>query len=220
MNSPAKHHFNPAFSLKPWAVNDGELCEMKRINGNVVPRRTHPNATGFQKNLYRTDGVGAEHEQHLEMNFMKPLDTAAERALKKIMSGNSTPWNSEERSAWTRYILSLMFRNPHAVQEVRCHVREMWGAGIKPLRDNYADRRLPTDPGTFEDYHARTHPSAAEIGATNLLTEIIDNDRLGPTIFDMHWSRVPLTGSKFSLLNSDRPLDRPLGLSDPRAKRG
>ena len=87
MNSPVKHHFNPAFSLKPWAGTDGQLCEMKRINGNVVPRRAHPKATGFQKNLYRTDGVGAEYEQHLELNVMKPLDTAAERALKKILSG-------------------------------------------------------------------------------------------------------------------------------------
>lgn len=191
MNSPVKHHFNPAFSLKPWAGTDGQLCEMKRINGKVVPRRAHPNATGFQKNLYRTDGVGAEYEQHLELNVMKPLDTAAERALKKILSGDSTPWNSEERSAWTRYILSLMFRNPGAVQEVKDHVREM--------------------------HDGRTHPTDAGIGATNLLIDIIDNDRLGPEIFDMHWSRVPLTGSKFSLLNSDRPLDRPLGLNDPRA---
>jgi hypothetical protein len=100
MNSPAKHHFNPAFSLKPWTVTDGQLCEMKRINGKVVPRRTHPNATGFQKNLYRTDGVPAEHEQHLELNVMKPLDTAADLALQKILSGDSTPWDSEERSAW------------------------------------------------------------------------------------------------------------------------
>ena len=122
---------------------------------------------------------------------MKPLDTAAGPALKKILSRDSTPWNSDERSAWTRYILSLMFRNPHAVQEVRRHAREI--------------------------HYGRTHPTAAEIGATNLLIDIVDNDRLGPTIFDMHWSRIPLTGSKFSLLNSDQPLDRPLGLNDPRA---
>ena len=66
-------------------------------------------------------------------------------------------------------------------------------------------------------HRGRAHPTDAEIGATNLLIDIIDNDRLGPTIFDMHWSRVPLAGSKFSLLNSDRPLDLPLGLNDPRA---
>jgi hypothetical protein len=217
MDTPVKHHFNPAFSLKPWALTDGRLCEMKRIKGKVVPRRTHPNATGFQKNLYRTDGVPAEDEQHLELNVMRPLDTAADLALKKILSGDSTPWDSAERSAWTRYILSVMFRNPQVVQEVRKRVREMWGVGIQALKKNYADRRLPTGPTTFEDYYARTHPAAAEIGATNLLTQIIDNDRLGPTIFNMHWSRVPLRRSKVSLLNSDRPLDRPLGLNDPQA---
>ncbi len=217
MNSPAKHHFNPAFSLKPWAGSDAQLCEMKRINGKVVPRRTHPNATGFQTNLYRTEGVAAEHEQHLELNVMKPLDTAADLALKKILSGDTTPWASEERSSWTRYILSLMFRNPQAVQELRRHMRELWGVGVQALKDNYPDRRLPSDPTTFEDYYARTNPAAAEISATNLLTTMIDNDRVGPTIFHMHWNRVPLERSKVSLLNSDRPLDRPLGLSDPRA---
>jgi hypothetical protein len=163
---------------------------MKLINGRVVPRRTHPNATGFQKVLYRTDGVSAEYEQHLQLNVMKPLDTAAERALRKILSGDSTHWNSEERSAWARYILSLMFRNPYVVQALKTHVREM--------------------------HLGRTDPTAAEIGATNLLIDIIDNDQLGPTIFDMHWSRVPLKRSKFSLLNSDRPLVRPRGLYDPR----
>jgi hypothetical protein len=172
MNSPVKHHFNPAFSLKPWAVNNSQICEMKRVNGRVLPRHKHPNATGFQKNLYRTDGVDAEHEQHLELNVMKPLDTAAERALKKILSGDSTPWNSEERSAWTRYILSLMFRNPHAVQEVRRHVREM--------------------------HHGRTHPTAAEIGATNLL---IDINRQRPTgADDIRHALEPRTVNGFEVL--------------------
>ena len=96
-------------------------------------------------------------------------------------------------------------------------MRELWGVGTQALKDNYSDRRLPTDPMTFEDYYARTNPAAAEISATNLLTTLIDNDRVGPTILHMHWNRVPLERSKVSLLNSDRPLDRPLGLSDPRA---
>jgi hypothetical protein len=73
-----------------------------------VPNRKHPNATGFQKNLYRTEGIPADQEQHLEINFMRPLDTAADRALKKIMSGDPTPWGDEERSAWARYMLLLI----------------------------------------------------------------------------------------------------------------
>ena len=51
----------------------------------------------------------------------------------------------------------------------------------------------------------------------NLITEIIDNPRLGPTIMNMHWSRIDVSRSNVTLLNSDRPIDKPLGLSDPLA---
>jgi Protein of unknown function (DUF4238) len=148
---------------------------------------------------------------------MKPLDTAANLALERIMRGDSASWDSEQRSAWTRYILSLMFRNPASVRVVRNYIVEMWDVGIKELEANYAEHRRETDPATFEEYFVRTHPAAAQIGATNMIAEIIDNARVGPTIFDMHWSRIDLASSNVTLLNSDRPIDRPLGLSDPRA---
>src|SRR5260221_12184957 len=91
MNRPVKHHFNPAFSLQPWTGSDGLLCEMRRINGRVSARRKHPNATGFEKNLYRTEGLPADQEQHLEVNFMTPLDTAANPAFERIMRSDSAP---------------------------------------------------------------------------------------------------------------------------------
>jgi hypothetical protein len=34
---------------------------------------------------------------------------------------------------------------------------------------------------------------------------------------NMHWSRIDVSRSNVTLLNSDRPIDKPLGLSDPRA---
>jgi hypothetical protein len=191
---------------------------MRRINGIVRPKRTHPNATGFQKNLYRTEGVAPHDEQQLEVNFMKPLDTEADLALKKITAGSDTsPWSGEERSAWTRFILSLMFRNPAAVEVIKSHIAEMWDVSIKAFEENYRERRLPSDPPTFAEYFARTHPAAPQIGATNMLAQIINNDRVGPTIFNMHWSRIDLRKSKVGLLYSDRPLVRPWGLADKRA---
>ena len=49
-----------------------------------------------------------------------------------------------------------------------------------------------------------------------MLLQIIDNDRLGPTIFDMHWARVSVAESAFPLLTSDRPIDMPHGLNDKK----
>jgi hypothetical protein len=45
-----------------------------------------------------------------------------------------------------------------------------------------------------------------------MLVEIIDNERAVPDIANMHWTRIELTRSKYSLLTSDRPLVMPVGL--------
>jgi Protein of unknown function (DUF4238) len=217
MDSPSKHYFNPAFSLKPWAGEDDNVCQMRKVGGKVIPRRVHPNATGFERDLYRIDGVSPEQAQHVEVNFFKPLDTEAARALQKILTGDTSPWDGPTRSAWTRYILSLMFRMPTAVGALKNHIAVMWTEGIKALEADYENRRLPTDPPTFAEYFALTNPAASQIGAANMLMQIIDNDRVGPTIFNMHWFRIPLPKANVELLCSDRPIDRPLGFDDPRA---
>jgi hypothetical protein len=174
MNLPVKHHFNPAFSLQPWTGSDGLLCEMRRINGRVVACRKHPNATGFERNLYRTEGVPAGQEQHLEVNFMRPLDTAADRALKKIMSGDPKPWDNEERSAWTRYILSLIFRNPAAVRVIKDRIFDIWDEGLKALEANYTDQGsqpiLPRLGNILPRGGPRQHTSTRPISSLRSLT--------------------------------------------------
>ena len=217
MELPSKHHFNPAFSLKPWAGNDGNVCQMRKIGGKVIPRKVHPNATGFEKDLYRIDEVGPEQAQHVEKNFFKPLDTDAERALQKILSGDSSPWNDPTRSAWARYVMSLIFRVPAAVQVLKDHSAEMWKEGVKAQEADYENRRLPTDPQTFAEYSALMNPAASQIGAANMLMQIIDNEQVGTTVVNMHWSRIPLPKANVELLCSDRPVDKPLGFDDPRA---
>lgn len=190
------------------------VCEIKKAHGKVEAQRKSP-TTGFQRDLYRTEGV--PDEQHVEKRFMAPLDNDAARALQKILSGDATPWPGDERTAWTTFILSLLFRNPENVAIIKDHIREAWEQGIRALEANYDERRRPTDPATFDGYVALTNPAAAEIGASNFLIETISSERLGPHIFDMHWTRHSLTGSRLHLLTSDRPIIMPLGLGDPRA---
>lgn len=212
-----KHHFIPAFSLRPWAGSDGLVCQMRLINGRVVGGRTHPNATGLERDLYKTDGLTAAEEHHLEENFFKPIDTAANQALQKMLAWDKAAWTSEMRSAWTRYLLSLRFRNPDTVKDLKTHMIDIWSTARESIKKDFAKWRRPDDPDTWEEFEKLLNPAAPHIGATNMVMRIVDNDRVGPTIFNMTWWVQKLVGSKVPLLTSDRPLDWPAGLANPKA---
>jgi hypothetical protein len=214
VNIPRKHHYVPVFYLKQWVSADRQLCEYKRVPRKIVTRRTHPEGTGYEKDLYRVDGLPDSLSQLVESQFMRMVDTEANYALQKIISGDPTPWDSKMRSAWTRFVLSLRFRNPEAVSTIKLQMVAVWEGALENMRVNYDKVRYAADPPTFQEFLERTEPAAPYKAALRLLQEIIDNPRVGPTIFGMRWSRVSLVASRISLLTSDRPLDMPLGLGD------
>jgi Protein of unknown function (DUF4238) len=217
MSIPSDHHFNPAFSIQPWAGADDRVCQMRLIRGRVVRNRKHPTATGFQKDLYKTEGLPGDQEMHLEQNFLAPLDGSAAVALQKMLSGDKDAVaTSEQRSGWTRYLLSLMYRNKETVTDLKTHMLNVWSVAQANIKENFATWRRIDDPGTFEEFQAMLDPAGPYIGATNLLIQIIDNARVGPTVFNMDWSVMRLRSS-IPLLLSDHPLDRPRGLADPKA---
>jgi hypothetical protein len=74
-------------------------------------------------------------------DVMRMVDTEANYALEKIISGDETPWDEKMWSAWTRFILYLRFRNPEAVHEIKQQMQDVWRAGIDNLRANYDKRR-------------------------------------------------------------------------------
>jgi len=217
-NQPEKHHFLPAFHQQPWAVgNDSTICEMKLVNREVKSKRVHPNASGYRRRLYTTEGIPDEKAQHLETDFFKPLDTKASNALNCLLNLNKKQWPAELPQNWTHYLMSLMYRDPETVSIVKEHSKTIWREGIASLEPDYANHRHPNDPDALADFFAINRPAAAEVGATKLMMNIIGNDRARTDIAKMHWSVIRLTGSRFTLLLSDRPLIRPLGLNEPDA---
>jgi hypothetical protein len=203
MNTPRKHHYSPEFYLKQWAGGDGRLCVYSRLicenegfSGRIETRRKSPGATGYEWDLYRVEGLPEAAAHLVETKFMGMVDTDAARALDKIISGDETPWDERVRSAWTRFILSLRFRNPGAVHENKQQMKDVWRAGVDNHQANYDKLRLPIDPPTFDEVMALTTPEAPHKAAFWLLQDIIDNERVGQTISRMHWTRVSLAASK------------------------
>jgi hypothetical protein len=214
MELPRKHHYKPAFFLSRWAGKDERLCEMKLIRGKLVAKRRHPDGTGYIKDLYRTDGVPEEISQDLETKFMSPLDNDAATALDKIASDQSLDAN--DRIAWARFMLSLLYRNRECVELIKTHMTEIRSEATLALEPDWAAQRGPLHETTLAEASAARRPAAANIDASNMLVDIIANSRAIPDIASMHWTRIDLRKSTIPLLTSDRPLVF-VGLSDPKA---
>jgi hypothetical protein len=213
MQLPRKHHYKPVFFLSRWVGRDRQLCEMKLINGNVVAKRRYPTATGYIKDLYRTNGVREDISQDLEIKFMSPPDNDAAIALNKLATDMLL--SEDERIAWARFMLSLLYRNREGVEFIKTHIADIRSEATLALEPDWAARRGPLDEPTLAEASAAREPAAAAMSAANMTADIIANSRAVPYIATMHWTRVDLRGSKLPLLTSDRPLVF-VGLSDPR----
>lgn len=213
MSDPRKHHYVPVFYLKQWVGADRRLCEYKKIrSGKIVTRRTFPDGTGYRRDLYRIDELLGPVAQAVERKFMHMVDTEANYALQKLVRGEMSPWTDKMRGAWTRFILSLWFRNPECVATIKQEMLAIWQRTLVEMKNNYNELRDIGDPSTYNEFMARIETAAPYKAALRLLLSVIDNQRIGQIIYKMRWSRVSLATSTIPLLISDRPLDMPHGL--------
>src|SRR6266702_584623 len=113
MSVPVKHHHLPVFYLKRWTGEDGQLCQFSRPHQEIVSHRRYPAQTGYVERLYELPGLPPAEAQRIEQGFMQRVDSLAAQALAMLENDESriTP-NSKLRSAWSRFIMSLLMRTP------------------------------------------------------------------------------------------------------------
>src|SRR5450756_772714 len=156
MSKEGKHHYIPVFYLKQWAGGDKRICEFSRPFDRVKPRRTHPDGTGYVHGLNTIPGVPAHDAQYLENVFFKFTDNYAAIALRVLFSDPPWHFTTEVRSAWSRFLMSLIVRNPESVEKHRAAAEALFKAALPEIEADYAKRRAPTDPATYMEY-ARIH---------------------------------------------------------------
>ena len=141
------HHYVPKFYLKRWALTDGQLCEYKRGRGRIHTRSTYPKGTGYERDLYRVEGL-PDHLAHMvETKFMHWSILRPTMQSKKLLAAMKRRGTRRCAMPGLDLFLSLRFRNPEAVKNcIKEQMREVWKAGIENLRVNYETKRRPTDP--------------------------------------------------------------------------
>jgi hypothetical protein len=185
----------------------------------VVTSPITPLNTGFEDNLYTLDGIEGEQRQVVETQFMAPgVDSPAAVVLEKMLAGGLRGLTGDERTEFTRFVLSLEYRGPQSLKEMAALAGNVVRQNLDVADDEeYRALRKLGDPETLHEWALDNVPEMLTNAHKRWLPGIIDNPDVGQHVINMPWAVINVSGSKHTLLTADRPLYRELGLDDPKA---
>jgi Protein of unknown function (DUF4238) len=205
-NPPTKHHYIPEFYLKSWADDNGQICRFNRPYKSVVCRKVYTSEVGFVHSLYSVPGVKPELAQKIETDWFRLVDQKGSDALQKLFTSPNAGWDSESRTAWTRFMMSIAHRTPDNLEAFKESIGAIWAQEVPNIQARYEKLKKPDDPDRYEDYARSKDPLVVEKSAIRAIQGAINNPKTGQFINNMHWRVIDLSCSRFSLLTSDSPL--------------
>ncbi len=214
-NPPKKHHYIPAFYLSRWAIQgDGRLCQYSRPHETLVANRRHPEATGFLERLYELEGLEDELAQQIESKFFSPVDTGAADALVLMETeGNWAQWDQRRRSAWSRFLHSMLVRAPEDIDSFKAGWRRLlFSDKSGEWEKRYQEMKGANDPPTFNEFLLQFPDDDHNRSAMRALTGMIDNPNMGLKMNRMVWAILDTPRDDHPLLTSDRPIIRTNGM--------
>lgn len=211
-NPSSKHHYIPAFYLRRWErQSDMKLTEFTMPFGSkIAAKSVGAKSTGFGEGLYSLEGYEPDLAQQVEDQFFKPIDDEASNALGMFERyGHRAPWDSESRSAWTRFLLSLLLRCPEDIEALRGWWRsEVFGSPGPEAEAQYARARGPEHPERFSEFLRSQPVTMKDRHQFQSLYALIDNASVGAEINHMEWRILESPLAAPSFLSSDRPVIR------------
>jgi hypothetical protein len=211
MSISNNHHYVPAFYLKRWSnKNDKKLIEFSRPMGRVVkPQRKHPNATGYEKKLYKYKIEGELATPCIEETWFKPMDDLASKALDLIeMSNGNIQIDPGMRTAWAKFIRSLGMRTPDDIAALKRNYEDAWRSLVPEDEMVYAEIRKAGDPQSAREYVDATNPAIIENSALDLIPRLNSDEPIIKLICNFHWFVLDVKASDHELLTSDKPIMR------------
>jgi len=208
-NPPIKHHYIPAFYLSRWTVG-GKVTEFAKVHGGkIAVKPKGPDRTGYQDRLYELQGFEPALAQQVEEKYFKPIDTSAAHALELLYKhGHAAPWTSKSRTAWTRFVMSLLLRCPEDIEAFRGWWHDDFGHTDKEGEERYQKTRGPNDPATFSEYLDSQPLAIKEKYLFETLNTLLEHDTVGASINNMNWRILETPAAAPRLLTSDRPVIR------------
>ena len=206
--------------LQQWTDKRSRLIEFSRQGPDraAKPRLTSPKGTGYVRGLNSIPGLPPHEAQNLEEVFFKIADDAAARALRILLT--PPPWNMtvDEKSGWSRFLMSVISRHPESVEKHRVVAEALFKQAFPEIEADYAARRAPTDPPTYMEYAALHSPNPAGRIRAILMQRIIDSELTRRGLNSLRWMALHEPNPKHLFLTSDRPVVMTNGLDKPNSQ--
>lgn len=200
------NHYIPIFYQRRWAIRaDGRVCVYSRPYKAAHVQRKHPKGVGYQRDLYTVTNADAAVATYLESHFFKVTDDLAARALAVIEAGPWKPMDTTIRSGWTRFIMSLLHRNPEQIGRF-LQIVSQYVAILKPQYEQlYHNKKDANRPPTFDEFWQNVLPDIVGHMWVNLIQTTIDSQFVGDHFNGLAW-RVLNFQSSYTFLTGDRPI--------------
>lgn len=197
MSIPREHHFLPQFYTARWASGGSMVRYLRpRPNAPLHGKTVVPKAIGKAQDLYAySAGATEEERQRLELQLFGPIDHRAAEALKKIDAGQ--PGSNTEKVGLVQFVLSLQFRSPSRIAD---------------LRNQLAERM--TGVADF-NAHNPSHQTMIADQVNDLLSEMISSEDVIRYVAGMKVFRIGID-SRHKLLTCDLPLMMSQGIAQPQ----
>jgi hypothetical protein len=151
--------------------------------------------------------VPSEKQHAVENDFMSPgIDQPAALIVKKILNGGFTTLRVDERSDFTRFLLSLRVRHPDAIALLKEKSREVLTAALARDPEEYLAVKAASWASTLVEYTRQNAPSLIQNFGVSLLPRLIADNNMGAqNIFEAPWWTHDVCDATTDLLLSDRP---------------
>lgn len=204
---PLYHHYLPAFYQSRWSGEDGRLRRFSKPHGDKLATKwVSPQVSGGEDLLYTDHSTPAESAQAMESGFMSPLNSLASEALIALETDNpAVRKDARLRSAWSRFLMSLMMRMPDHLETLTTGLAEEWARRMPELEAAYEAKKGPHDPATFAAYMDTRSPDEVRSWMLSVLRTLMDHALIGEMINNMRWFVRTVDGPA-EFLTSDRPL--------------
>ncbi|UPK15813.1 DUF4238 domain-containing protein (plasmid) [Bradyrhizobium sp. 155] len=205
---PPKHHYIPVFYLREWTNHEGRLIEFSRPTGQEVqPRATAPKGTGFVRGLYRLDHLSGDAAEAFERFFFSLVDNLAKDSMDILLGRREVPFDHRSRSAWSRFVLGMLFRNPERLSATRKYVEDF-------TLDNYERDKIAYEAQKAEDDPEYIEYLVRNVAFTTMdwIKGMLESSKLGQHMNNMYWSVRDVSDGGLKLFTSDRPVVMTNGL--------